>query len=308
MSGLPAQERVALTGIVSDSAQSPLFGATVAVVGTELSATTDPDGFFRISGIERAPQALALSHTGFVRRVFRLDLTDARGSTVDVGVLVLRSAVGDVWISGIVTDSTTGDPIPAAIIVVDSMARGVTDMSGYFEARGIPREARLLEIRRIGYTQAGYNLWLGGRDSLTVEVRLNRLPVRLAEIVVVDRDRTFTTFNRDLQGFYRRRESGLGDYITEFDIEKRNPSHLSQMLVGMPGVVVGGDGSIGFSTMRGCRRPTIYINGIPMFGGTLDQFVRPGDVAGVEVYRRSVQAPMRFSFGGAGCAIVVWTK
>ena len=183
-------------------------------------------------------------------------------------------------------------------------------MSGYFEVTDVPRDAQTLEIRRIGYTQASYNLWMGGQDSLAVQVQLKRLPVRLAEVIVVDSGRTFTTFNRDLREFYERRRMGLGRYITEFDIEDRNPSHLSHMLVGIAGMQVRSDGTITTGGIRrtGCREFTIFINGIPMFGGTLDQLIRPSEVAGIEIYRGWAQIPPRFNFRGGGCAIVVWTK
>lgn len=124
-----AQDTVALTGIVADSAQSPLFGATVSIAGTHLSATTDPDGFFRISGIERAPQGLALSNTGFVSRVFRMDLTEVRGSTVDIGVLVLRPAVGDGSISGIVTDGRPSTSTASPCLMAISMSSSDPVMS-----------------------------------------------------------------------------------------------------------------------------------------------------------------------------------
>jgi hypothetical protein len=184
-------------------------------------------------------------------------------------------------------------------------------MSGYFEVTDVPRDAQTLEIRRIGYRQASYNLWMGGQDSLAVQVQLHRVPTRLAEIIVVDSTRTFTTFNRDLREFYERRRIGLGRYITEFDIEYRNPTLASQMLRGIPGLQVGADGSIFPGGLRrtGCRRYTIYIDGIPMFGdASLDQLVTPNDVAGIEIYRGWVQIPPRFNFRGGGCAVVVWTK
>lgn len=125
-----------------------------------------------------------------------------------------------------------------------------------------------------------------------------------------------------LAGFYRRLDRGAGRYITREEIEARDPYRLSDIVHLVPGfqTVKFGDGSgrrharIGRSeVLESLQRCSVqyWIDGMPLpqhTGFELDA-VRPGDVAGIEVYRGPSETPARFQRRGSSCGVVViWTR
>ncbi len=60
-----AQESHAVSGTVTDPAQTPLYGATVEIAGTELRGRTDEHGEFRITGIGSGALDLKVRRLGF---------------------------------------------------------------------------------------------------------------------------------------------------------------------------------------------------------------------------------------------------
>lgn len=70
-----AQQPGVIRGVVTDSSQAPLFGATVEVSGTRLRTTTDERGEFRLTGVRPGAIDISVRRLGFapVRRRARLD-------------------------------------------------------------------------------------------------------------------------------------------------------------------------------------------------------------------------------------------
>jgi TonB-dependent Receptor Plug Domain len=120
----------------------------------------------------------------------------------------------------------------------------------------------------------------------------------------------------EMAGFRDRAKSGLGRFLTIDDIERRQPKVTSELFLSVAGLFVDQPGDIDTKVqMRGlftdrCT-PAIYLNGQVMNdvnASDLDAFVRPKDIAGIEVYAAG-QAPPQFVPGLSGCgSIVIWTK
>jgi hypothetical protein len=120
----------------------------------------------------------------------------------------------------------------------------------------------------------------------------------------------------NLAGFRDRSKSGLGRFLSAEYIARRQSIVTSELLRMVPGLIL--DGGIDPDKkimMRGTFEerctPAIYVNDHLMAGlsaDDLDNYVRPSEIAGIEVYSES-QVPPQFQPGLNGCgSIVIWTK
>ena len=64
LAGLAAQSSGVVTGRVTGPSGNPLPAATVSVAGTELAATTDRDGVFRLAGVPAGPRTVTVRALG----------------------------------------------------------------------------------------------------------------------------------------------------------------------------------------------------------------------------------------------------
>ena len=102
----------------------------------------------------------------------------------------------------------------------------------------------------------------------------------------------------------------MGHFMTSKDILKLNPIVTSDVFRMMPGVRL----EAGVVSMRGggfenCS-PNIYINGTFMSGLTasdVDDFIRPTDIIGIEIYASAVPPQFQPALSGCG-SIVFWAR
>lgn len=160
--------RIVGRAVDDPASRAPAAGLTVSVDGTEASATPAADGSFRL---ERVPAGLRTLVARSPRRAVAVVVDVRGGGEVNVGALLLRDAG---QISGLVTDSVTGEPIPGARVTVaeavavvssDMQPRPVrgarTDGVGSYTVSGLPVGGYLLTIAAHGYAAR----------SLALEVR-----------------------------------------------------------------------------------------------------------------------------------------
>jgi hypothetical protein len=176
----------------------------------------------------------------------------------------------------------------------------------------------------LGYgTVTSEPLDLPAGDTVTVRVSMVIEPLQIADPVVVTSGRP--QMNPDLAEFERRRRSGersgFGHFIYGEDLEHRGGARATDLLRGVPGVTVSGNGGFGQGQvirMRGGCVPAIFLNGsrinYPTARGryapveSLDTYVDVESIEGIEVYRGSMQPGGRF-VDRSGCGVVlVWTK
>jgi hypothetical protein len=124
-------------------------------------------------------------------------------------------------------------------------------------------------------------------------------------------------FSSDRNGFERRRRSAAnGKFFDQDDVTRLRPGSVVQLLHRVPGISITGDAFDSALLMRdmytgGYCTPTVYIDGVPIRDLTareVDSWVRPDEIAGMEIYSRAGGAPAEFTrLDGCG-AVVVWTK
>ena len=235
-----------------------------------------------------------------------------------------------------------GRPVEGARVVVGTPAgadTAVTGQDGRYRLGGLAGGTRPVEVLAIGYApqRAAADLRPGAEATLNV---------RLAQrVTTLDRVSVYAAAPDLASAFARRRRQGFGQFLTAADLARRNPMWLTDALATVPGVRAGGMTPAGRPVLVGrfgCT-PTYFLDGMrltpdpgapgpPGAGAgagagppgardatevgslarrsppvSVDDWVRPGDVGGVEVYRNVWEAPAQFR--GDGCSVVlIWTR
>ncbi|HEY7194693.1 MAG TPA: TonB-dependent receptor [Gemmatimonadales bacterium] len=235
-------------------------------------------------------------------------------------------------ITGVVLDSSTQEPIVSArLILLDStgtaLAVQVTSTDGNFSFT-FPRagQYRLL-ISRIGYAPITTKQFiLDSAFTARVSIRLPSTPLTLDTVTVIA-----SGVERRLQyladvGFYRRRQSGFGHFLTRTDIDKLAPLIMSDLLHDMPGVRVTCTGARHCNVsmraaatmfMRGGCQPSVVLDGVLLRAGgvggrgdlSLDDLIDPFNVEALEVYPGPEGVPVQYSGYLSPCgAIIAWSR
>lgn len=217
--------------------------------------------------------------------------------------------IGTGGVRGIVRDSLGLAIIGAQISIGGSRLIAETDDSGRFELAKVRPGMLSLRFRRLGYQPDTIELLVLAGKTVPVEVTLSRLNVSLTPVVITGR----SDLRGWREGFYHRKSIGMGHYFTAADVEKRNPSQLSDMFRNLPGVtVVPSRGSIRNQIRLRSKRcaPLTWLDGAPLRAGEFDiDMVSARSIAAVEIYTGAIVPPQFVTPLSRPCgAIVIWSK
>ena len=159
-------------------------------------------------------------------------------------------------IRGVVRDSMGQTIIGAQVTMPGTSLIAETDDSGRFELAKVRPGMLSLRFRRLGYEPDTVELLVLAGKTIPLDVTLSRLAVALTPVVV----RGHAELTGWRQGFYERRQVGSGHFFTLEDIEKRNPSNMSDMFRMIPGVTIVPSmgiirNQLRFRGSRGCAPP-----------------------------------------------------
>lgn len=251
-----------------------------------------------------------------------VELAD-RGSTADGTELV-----------GTVEAMRTGEPLPGARIELLDAERTITaEREGVFRAAGLAPGTQRLVVQHLGYRTDTVRVRLERGTSTFVRLKAETDPVELAGLEVEVERRVE---DRQLAGFYRRMESGLGRFASHEQVERhgvlgavrRMPNvqvrPCYQNRIPIPGCyrLVSADRGHGFGVRAasGATRdcvPDIYLDGIRLgrgdeaAAGSAFEAVRnlpPEEIEGIEIHEPGT-APAQYGGTGGGCGVMlVWTS
>jgi len=210
---------------------------------------------------------------------------------------------------GYVSASDTHVPIRAARVTESTTGVVVTtDSAGRFALTGLSGGAFVIEIAAIGYAKGSWRVSLTPRQVLTHRFDLDPLPYELPEVLVKGKPSPST---RRFADFERRRQAGIGAFVTQEEIERANPTTLIDILVSVRGVhqecITNDCVAKMVRSPPGCY-PQYYLDGresTPYFARNTP----PLDVRGIEIYRGSSETPGEFQGSNSGCGVIaIWTK
>ena len=299
-----------------DTGQMPMPTATVVLRWTDavrrpVREPADVSGNLFLCAPEDARQATVWAEFGDASSEERR-VVIVPGLRHDVELRLQFEDVKTGRLIGQVLDGRTQRPVAAAEVSVPDRAGVVsTNRRGRFVLSALPVGEHELSVRHIGYTPLTHTVAVRQGITTEIEVGLSADPVELAPLVAtVERSRRL-----EIKGFYERKYwgdlLGLGTFLTEEDIERWRPlrvRHFVSMMVPSITQDLGNRrGSAGVSG-RPCAM-AVYLDGIKIRPYELDEFVKPLEVGGIEVYKGLASLPAEFGGLSGGCGVVaVWTK
>lgn len=236
--------------------------------------------------------------------------------TLGDGTKTARSRVirrGTAQITGSVRNKE-GHPIKSARLhIADSGVEAVTDDQGRFVVTGAPGGTQSVEVRAIGYYPGERTIDLVGGRSAAMHITLETLRSVL-DTVHVAASRVYST---DPHGFEaRRRSGGRGYFFDQKDVERLRPLEITELFRRIPTLTLSAGEFEQAVYMRdfygdGYCQPTVFIDGQRLerlSRRDIDLWVRPEELAGMEVYTRAEQAPPQFTTMEGCGSVVLWTR
>lgn len=231
-----------------------------------------------------------------------------------------RPAAAQTVIGQVLDDATSAPLAVTTVMLLDSTdtagSVGEADSTGWFALRA-PADGRYrLFADRLGYGEVvSDTLAVRAGPSTEVEIRMVPTPVEL-EAVVVSAERR--RLRLEEKGYYRRRDVSPGYFLDAENIVEQRPQRTTDLLRMMPGLRVLPDQySFGY-TVSNARffRPCpvrFVLDGWSVEVGdqTIDDFVHPSEIIGIEVYPAAggAGAPGRYRGPESFCGIVmIWTR
>jgi hypothetical protein len=337
----------ALVGFVRDAdSEGPAQGAKVSLLYYEsdplgLKKTPrvreqqiGPDGRYRICGLPATMSGkLQVFRNGVQTGEVPVDLGGAgnsdqllamRSMSISSSVQVVAAAPNDTGakkqaivrghakVSGRVLNKY-GQPIAGARVELQNTGAATkTRANGDFTLDSLPSGTQTIEVRQLGFSPTEVAVELSSTSPQNVTVKMaDYVPVLSEMRVTAQRERGLNDV-----GFADRKKTGMGYYLDADQIKMRQTTQFSDMLRTVPGIRVQPAGN-GTNVVTSSRDPTggcvtFYVDGAPwqqMTPGDLDTYVRPEEVAALEVYNGATTPPQFQQAGQSGCTtVVIWTE
>jgi hypothetical protein len=208
-------------------------------------------------------------------------------------------------LAGLVVAGSDERPlVDAEVQVVAGSESAVTDSVGRFFLVTPPTPRIFLVVIHDGLRAGPVGVELPPEGPVRLRITPDAVPLPAIDVTV---ERRVPADGR-LSGFHRRLRRGQGHFVTREQIERRDPSRLSHMFRQLPGLTVVRRefGGTIVSDRPDCRLE-FFVDGVRSSFLRMDA-LRPGDVAGIEVYHGTSRVPPRFVRRGYCGAVVVWTR
>jgi len=197
----------------------------------------------------------------------------------------------------------------ANVNLIGTRLRTATDSAGRFSQASLSAGTYILEVRAIGYGVTSWVLRLSDGETLDYVFELEPLSVDLEPIVV---EGQLGYFQRRMQEFEERRQSGRGIFITHEQIEASHAATMADLLRGVPGVRLNCRSGVCNAQMtrtaHGVCNADWVIDGAPASISSTPHLPVVGIVA-VEIYRSPNEAPAEFLKADSQCGVIaIWTK
>lgn len=254
---------------------------------------------------------------------------------VPLALVLLATPLAAQTVRGRVIDAATGEGVAQAQVQAVTVS-GDNDAG---RARTGPDGAFTLPLRaagtvRIRAARAGYQttvtgeLPVGVRETVEVTVRVSSAALAMDPLTVTARVEPPKRRNLELNGFYQREGSGLGEYLRREDFENRANQNLAQVISRVPGTAIQYLGSKQYiyfprngrpslrQTFRGppanACLPRLFVDGTRVTydaNNDINSVVNPGQVEAIEVFRGPSEIPVQYNDNNSMCGVIlIWTR
>jgi len=244
---------------------------------------------------------------------------------------VCRTATAQI-VTGQVFEEFSNNPLPDVVVSLqDSLQNPVshtmTDEYGEFFLQAPEPGTYMVHVRQIGFHENSTGLIeMEIDDNLHIEIGMMVDTIVMDEITVeADRWSAFL----DRQGFYRRQELGLGQFMDRKDIEEMIASRPSELFNMTHGVRIRNDRHLVNRRHMVTCPMTLVVDGIILVESrctyldekcherelrtqpTIDQILQTLNIQAIEIYTSPHSIPLHLAVGLSGItpcgAILVWT-
>ena len=218
-------------------------------------------------------------------------------------------------LDGIVTDTSLAPLGGASAWLLGTKLEIGAGENGRFRITGIPAGTYIVVIRRLGYAPLSSAVSVAAGDTTRASFTLVQQQVTLDKVVV-----NAAAFAGPLGEFEFRRASGMGQFMTEAEIEKLNMVGTSDLLRTFHSVAVTPKAVLAARLLPAMGCPMqFYVDGLAITVNDLERDLPPPhEIAGIEVHANTATVPMQYaSLGGGGlsgrgggiCGVVlVWRR
>lgn len=211
-------------------------------------------------------------------------------------------------IIGRIFDEHTKEAMIQGLIFLDSVRHDVPISSqGRFVLVSLKPGPHRVEIRAVGYRPNVVEIALVDGQILERQFPMFFTGDKLPDLTVEARNSKLLPRFGD---FERRRQQGLGFYITRDDIKAKGYMNMGDALRTVQGVRV--DCGVVECSVRMVRSvagcfPTYFVDG--HLARSFAESTPISDVQGIEVYRGAAEMPGEYSGSGAMCGVIaIWTR
>lgn len=224
-------------------------------------------------------------------------------------------------IDGVVSDTALRAVAFAEVAILRTDIKLQTNSLGRFRFYDVPPGQYLLIVRRIGFRPVSSIIQVNARDTLRLSFTLEPAIRALDSVIVLE-----STATPKMLAFEARRRQGIGFFLTEQEIQKRNlpvaadylrlapsislaPSPNASGISDLVAISKREGGSI-FGDGAGACAMQIVVDGVPMPPRfPLELLPTPREIAGIEVYDGPATVPPQFNGLDRRCGMVlIWTK
>jgi hypothetical protein len=224
-------------------------------------------------------------------------------------------------IDGLVTDSTLKPLFGARVSILRTPISVFTGANGRFRITDLQSGQYIIMIRRAGYQATSMVMEVAPNDTVRTSYVLQDAVAELAPVTV-----TAEKMSPRMKEFEDRRKLGQGEFMTQAQIDQRNPPFPTELLRLFSSISVvptsGGGGQYIYypvsARATGGMTPTgeatcfmtVYVDNVPMPAPfNLDLLPSPREMAGIEVYAGNATMPIQYANLKNSCGIIlVWTK
>jgi hypothetical protein len=223
-------------------------------------------------------------------------------------------------IDGLVTDTALAPMRDAEIGILRTPVKIATGAQGRFRITDVQMGTYILTVRRFGYRPTATVISPNGGDTLRLSYVLTPLGAgRLDTVRVTERQ-----MSRNLMEFERRRQLGVGKFLSSAELEKRGSVDVSTVLRGFSTLAVVRDDATGVTSLQSRRDQgnqltatgagacpvQVVVDNIMMPSQfDVELLPRPKEIAGIEVYGGPSGVPSQFAGADRRCGmVIIWTK